>query len=271
MTFKIPAADGLKLSAEGLRLIKSFEGYHTKLKDGRCTAYRCPANVWTIGYGCTEGVKPGMIWTEEEAEAALDRELDRFEAAVNRLVTVPLNQNEFDALVSFAYNCGEAALARSTILKRLNKDDRIGAAKAFHAWNKGGGRVLKGLVARRAREAALFLKPTEAPEAPAMPQAIGKASPVAEAVSALGAARTVGTVAAGGAGATVAASPETVSEVIPKVPDVITDNMTNAASWKGIGSSLWTSLTSIPAEPLPWLIGGVLLALVWLWPRKGAA
>lgn len=87
-------------------------------------------------------------------------------------------------------------------------------------------------------------------------------------------ARVVGGAVAG-TGATVAATnPETVSEavsVIPKVPDVITDNMTNAASWKGIGSSLWTSLTSIPAEPLPWLIGGVLLALVWLWPRKGAA
>lgn len=273
MTLVIPAADGegMTLSKEGLRLVKSFEGYHRRLRDGSCIAYQCPAGVWTLGYGCTVGIKPGMQWTEAEAEEALHGELARFESAVRRLVKVDLNQNEFDALVSFAYNCGEGALAKSTILRRLNAGDRVGAAKAFHAWNKGGGRVLPGLVSRRAREAALFLKPVAAPDEPIMPQAVGKASPTLEAVKTLGAARAVGTVAAGGAGATVAASPDTVSNVIPSVPSVITDNMSNAASWKGVGSSLWTSLTSIPVEPLPWLIGGALLAIVWLWPRKKVA
>jgi hypothetical protein len=79
--------------------------------------------------------------------------LDR---AVERLVKVPLNQNQFDALVSFAYNCGEGNLGKSTLLRRLNAGDYKGAAAQFAAWNKGGGQVLKGLVRRRAAEAALF-------------------------------------------------------------------------------------------------------------------
>lgn len=162
----------MKLSPSGVDFIKSFEGYHRRLDDGRCVAYKCPAGVWTLGYGCTEGIEPGMTWTEAEAVAAFARELAKFEAAVTRLVTVEINQNEYDALVSFAYNCGEGALARSTILKRLNQGNRVGAAKAFAAWNKGGGRVLPGLVRRRREEAALFLAPVEAADEPDMPQAV---------------------------------------------------------------------------------------------------
>ena len=165
----------MKISDEGLRLIKSFEGYHTKQADGSCVAYLCPARVPTIGWGCTEGVKLGMRWTEAEATDGLRRELAKHEAAVARLVTVDINQNQFDALTSFSYNCGVGALAKSTLLKRLNKGDVSGAAQAFHAWNKGGGRVLNGLVARRAREAALFMKPVEAPAEPFMPQKVEKA------------------------------------------------------------------------------------------------
>lgn len=279
MTFTIPAADGpaMVLSAEGLRLIKSFEGYHRRLKDGTCVAYKCPAGVWTLGYGCTEGIKPGMQWTEQEAEEALARELAKFESAVRRLVKVPLNQNEFDALVSFAYNCGEGALGRSTLLKRLNKEDRVGAAKGFNAYIKGGGRVLKGLVARRAREAALFLKPTEAPSAPAMPQAIGKASPVVEALKALGTVRTIGTVAAGGTGATVAASnPEAVSEavsVLPAVPETITQTIANGSAWQAIGDEAWKLVNWFAALPL-WaqapLVCSVALVAAWphIWPAR---
>lgn len=173
----------MKISAEGLRLIKSFEGYHTRLPDGRCQAYQCPAGVWTIGYGCTKGVRPGMVWTEAQALEGLDRELDEAEAAVNRLVSVTMNQNEFDPLVSFTYNLGEGALARSTILRKFNAGDRVGAARAFAFYNKARNpktkklEVLQGLVARRAREAALFLKPTAAPEAPWMPQQVTAAPP----------------------------------------------------------------------------------------------
>ena len=162
----------MKISDEGLRLVKSFEGYHTRLKDGSCAAYLCPARVATIGWGCTEGVKLGMVWTEAEAEAALLREIAKFENAVNTSVTVEISQNEFDAMVSLAYNIGAAGFKRSSVLRRLNKGDRTGAAKAFHMWNRGGGRILAGLVSRRAREAALFLKPVSAPEEPFMPQAV---------------------------------------------------------------------------------------------------
>jgi lysozyme len=165
----------MKLSDSGLRLIKGFEGYHRRLPNGDCIAYKCPAGVWTLGYGCTEGIREGMVWTQEQAENALRHEIAKFEAAVMRLVTVPINQNQYDALVSFAYNCGEGALARSTLLKRLNAGDYEGAARCFAQWNKGGGRVLPGLVTRRAREASLFLKPMpgEMPEqAPTMPQQV---------------------------------------------------------------------------------------------------
>jgi len=162
----------MKLSQAGIDFVKSFEGYHRRLPNGDCVAYLCPANVVTIGYGCTEGIKRGMVWTHAQALQALENELSKFEAAVNRLVTVEINQNEFDALVSFAYNCGEGALARSSILKCLNADDRAGAARGFALWNRGGGRVLPGLVRRRRDEAAMFLRPVEKSAEPDMPQAV---------------------------------------------------------------------------------------------------
>jgi lysozyme len=162
----------MKLSQAGIDFIKSFEGYHRRLPNGDCVAYLCPANVVTIGYGCTEGIKRGMVWTHAQALQALENELSKFEAAVNRLVTVDVNQNEFDALVSFAYNCGEGALARSSILKQLNAGNREAAARGFALWNRGGGRVLPGLVRRRRDEAAMFLRPVEKPLEPDMPQAV---------------------------------------------------------------------------------------------------
>jgi lysozyme len=165
----------MKISDNGIRLVKGFEGYHRRLPNGDCTTYYCPADVLTIGYGCTEGIKEGDVWTEAQATEALMRELAKHEAAVTRLVTVEINQHQFDALVSFSYNCGSGALAKSTLLQRVNAKDFDGAAKAFAAWNKGGGRVLPGLVSRRSREAALFQKPattvTKAPE-PTMPQTV---------------------------------------------------------------------------------------------------
>jgi len=91
-----------KISDAGLDFIKGFEGYHRALPNGDCVAYRCPAGVLTLGYGCTVGIKPGMVWTRQQAEDALRREISTFEAGVVRLVTVPINQNEYDALVSFA-------------------------------------------------------------------------------------------------------------------------------------------------------------------------
>lgn len=162
----------MKLSKKGLDLICSFEGYLTKQKDGSCKAYKCPAGVWTIGWGCTEGVTPNTHWTRAEADERFHAELAKFEKAVDRLVKVPLNQNQYDALVSFSYNCGEGALSKSTLLKKLNKSDYAGACKQFASWDKGGGRVLRGLTRRRAAEAALFAtkslnEPPEDDEAPA--------------------------------------------------------------------------------------------------------
>jgi lysozyme len=163
----------MKISQAGIDFIKGFESYLTPLPDGSCTAYKCPAGVWTIGWGCTEGVKPGMVWTKEQAEFALRRELAKAEAAVNRLVTVPISQPQFDALVSFTYNCGFGALAKSSLLKRLNAGDVDGAAGAFAMWNKGGGKVLRGLVRRRKDEAAMFLSAAEPElEPPPMAQAV---------------------------------------------------------------------------------------------------
>jgi lysozyme len=139
-----------QIGKAGLDLIKSFEGL--KLR-----AYLCPAKVWTIGYGSTgPHVVPGKVITEAQADELLQDDLDRFEAAVTRLVTVPLTQNQYDALVSFAYNVGISALERSTLLKRVNAKLFDQAKAEFGKWNRAGGKPLAGLTRRRAAEAALF-------------------------------------------------------------------------------------------------------------------
>jgi lysozyme len=187
----------MKLSQKGIDFIVSFEGKHRALGDGRYIAYKCPAGVWTIHAGVTEGVKPGMIVTEAEGQAMFARELAHFEQAVERLVTVPLNQNEFDCLVSFAYNCGEGALARSSILKNLNAGNREAAARGFAAWNRGGGRVLPGLVRRRAAEASLFRQLVTPAADPEMPQRIDP-PPAKPEGSRIATTATAGETAAGG-------------------------------------------------------------------------
>lgn len=139
----------MQISNAGLDLIKQFEGLYLK-------AYRCPAGVPTIGYGHTAGVAMGQTITQQQADDYLRRDVRQFERAVERLVSVPLTQGQFDALVSFAFNLGEGALAQSTLLRLLNAGDYAGAAAQFDRWNKAGGRVLPGLVRRRAAERALF-------------------------------------------------------------------------------------------------------------------
>lgn len=139
----------MQISKAGLDLIKEFEGLYLK-------AYRCPAGVPTIGYGHTAGVVMGQTITKQQADDYLRRDVRQFERAVARLVSVPLTQGQFDALVSFAFNLGEGALAQSTLLRLLNAGDYAGAAAQFDRWNKAGGRVLPGLVRRRAAERALF-------------------------------------------------------------------------------------------------------------------
>lgn len=251
----------MNISDEGLRLIKSFEGYHTRLKDGSCAAYLCPAGVATIGYGCTEGVRLGMVWTAEQAEEALRREITKFENAVTKSVTVDINQNEFDSMVSLAYNIGVAGFQRSSILRRLNKGDRKGAALAFHLWNQGGGRVLPGLVSRRAREAALFLKPAAKPEEPFMPQEVAASPEPAKPVN----------VAVVSGTAAVAVTQAIPGLPLPAVPPEITDSITNVTAWKGIGEQLWTLKEWAASQPM--LAGALSVSITgfYLWSKKRAA
>lgn len=140
---------------KGIDLIKSFEGCQLK-------AYKCPAGVWTIGYGHTGSVDgkaicSGMVINAQKAVELLKQDLATFEAAVNSYVTAPITQNMFDALVSFSFNVGAGALKGSTLLKKLNAKDYSGAADEFPKWNKANGKVLNGLVRRRAAEKDLFL------------------------------------------------------------------------------------------------------------------
>lgn len=139
----------MKISPAGLDLIKQFEGL-------KLTAYKCPADVWTIGYGTTKGVTEGMTITAQQAEDLLRKDVATFERGVSAMVKVPLEQHEFDALVSFAYNVGLGALRVSTLLRLLNAGDKAGAAKQFDRWNKAGGKPLAGLTRRRAAERKRF-------------------------------------------------------------------------------------------------------------------
>ncbi len=249
----------MKISDEGLRLIKNFEGYHTRLKDGSCAAYLCPAGVATIGFGCTEGVKLGMVWSAEQAEEALRREIAKFEDAVTRSVTVEVNQNQFDACVSLAYNIGVAGFQRSSILRRLNKGDRKGAAQAFHMWNQGGGRVLPGLVSRRAREAALFLKPAEKPEDPFMPQAVAASPEPAKPVN----------VAVVSGTAAVAATQAIPGLPLPAVPPEITDSLTNVTAWKTVAEHAGAIKTWAVAQPTMALGLSITVAAFYLYSKRG--
>ena len=150
------ATDVMSTSQNGINLISSFEGCELK-------AYLCPTKVWTIGFGTTVypngvKVKKGDSCTLEQAKQFKAHDLKRFEKTVNDLVKVPLTQNQFDALVSLTYNIGTGAFEKSTLLKKLNTGDYQGAADQFTVWNKCGGKVLQGLVNRRAKEKEVFLR-----------------------------------------------------------------------------------------------------------------
>lgn len=151
----------MQTSEEGLALIKEHEGV-------RLHAYPDPGSVdgnpWTIGYGHTRGVKRGDTCTLEQADAWLREDVRAAEAAVLRLVKVPLTQSQFDALVSFVFNVGAdedtdtvaEGLGDSTLLRMLNSGDYHGAAVQFERWTKNDGRVMAGLVRRRKSERDLF-------------------------------------------------------------------------------------------------------------------
>jgi lysozyme len=139
------------INAEGIKVIKSHEGCSLK-------AYLCPAGIWTIGYGHTGvDVHPGLTITSDAANDILASDLNRFEKGVEGLLFVDATDNQFSALVSFAFNVGLHNLTVSTLLKKFNAGDTHGAADEFARWTKAGGKELPGLVSRRRDERLLFL------------------------------------------------------------------------------------------------------------------
>lgn len=140
----------MKQSEHGKQLVHSFESCELE-------AYLDGGGVPTIGWGHVKGVKMGMTCTQAQADAWYDEDTDEAEAAVNALVNVPLSQNQFDALVSFTFNCGIAALRNSTLLRVLNEGDYDGARDQFARWDHDNGKTVAGLTRRRAAEANLFL------------------------------------------------------------------------------------------------------------------
>ena len=139
----------------GIALIQEFESC-------RLRAYLCSAGKPTLGWGSTgSDIKLGMTWTQEQADERFERDLQRFEREVESLLTFEPTNNEFSALVSFAYNVGVNALSKSTLLRKFNAGDTTGAANEFLRWNKAGGNVLAGLARRRDAERDLFLSPDD--------------------------------------------------------------------------------------------------------------
>jgi lysozyme len=168
----------MNLSDHGVQFIVYFEGKLKLRPDGRYESYRCPAGVLTIYVGCTDGVTEGMICTEAEGLEMLKHELRQHISGVNDVLKVPVRQNEFDACVSFSYNCGLGALKQSTLLRKLNAGDFSSAAAEFARWDKVHGAPMRGLTRRRAAERELFETPDESPHeyapplATVMPQAV---------------------------------------------------------------------------------------------------
>lgn len=253
----------MKTSEEGIRLNKSFEGFHKRLSNGHCTAYQTylgggKYDIPTIGYGTTKNVKMGMVLTEEQATERMMQDLEEAERYVTQYVTVPINANQFDALVLFTNNCGPENLKK--LIAPLNNGDAMGTANKFPLYRKAQGQTLPGLVSRRAREQALFLKPVAAPAEPAMPQTVSKA---AEPLSA----KTVATAASTAAVVVTQAAPA----LIPTVPPELTDSITNVTAWKGIGEQLWAMKEWAASQPM--LAGALSVSITgfYLWSKKRAA
>jgi lysozyme len=146
-------ASRMTVSSTGIALIKRFEGL-------RAQAYRDSVGIWTIGYGHTgPDVTPGLSISTTQADALLQADLAQATTTIASLVKVPLQQAQFDALTSFTFNLGAKALASSTLLRKLNAGDYLGAAAEFERWSHACGQMLSGLLRRRIAERTLFLTP----------------------------------------------------------------------------------------------------------------
>ena len=141
-----------RANSGGITIIKDFEGLHL-------TPYLDPAKIWTIGYGHTRTVRSGLKITPDQADQMLDDDLRLIERAVQRLVAVPLNDNQFSALVSFAFNVGISNFEQSTLLKLLNRGWYEQVPAQLMRWNRAHGEILGGLSRRRAAEGRLWNSP----------------------------------------------------------------------------------------------------------------
>jgi len=153
----------MRMTEEGLALIRRFEGL-------RHEAYRDAVGVWTIGYGHTSAagpphVSPGLRLSDAEAATVLARDVEMFAAGVRNCLRVTLDDHQFSALVSFAYNVGLGNFRSSSVLKAVNAGDKEAVPRRLNRWVKAGGRILPGLVTRRAAEGALFAGPHSAEDA----------------------------------------------------------------------------------------------------------
>ena len=221
----------MKTSARGIKLLTDFEGF-------RGEAYRDIVGVLTIGYGFTDGVKLGDKMSRAQADYRLQNDLHNYELAVEQAAG-RCTQNQFDALVCFAWNVGIAGMRGSSVIKAHRRGDYEAAARAFGLWNKAGGKVVSGLVRRRSAEAALYLEPmpddVSDGAAPDMPQAVDAERPMTAS----------NIVKAGGATAAVSAL-----SVAGQVAQQIHDIKVALGDWlpyailglavAGIGFGLWT-------------------------------
>ncbi len=155
----------MKVNQATVDLVKKWEGFRAK-------TYRCSAGVLTIGYGTTASAgvgidpKPGMTITKAEAEYYLEKGLSKFAKSIRPAITAEINENEFGAFVSLAYNIGPGAFKRSSALRHFNAGNKVKAAANIALWNKAGGKVLRGLVRRRKEEQDLFRTPVKSPMPP---------------------------------------------------------------------------------------------------------
>lgn len=251
----------MNLDKEGFDLIKRWEGYHSKVKGSTdCKAYLCPAGVWTIGYGCTKGVSKGMRISKAKAEAMFRDELAGHVAHVNKVVKTDLEQHEFNTLVSFAYNAGDGALSKSTLLKVLNRGDKSAVPAQLLRWTKHRNRrtgkriTSRGLTNRRMDEIKMWRgehHEKSSTEDEVMPQA-----PEAEAVNTRPTAKNsktiTGTLFAAFGGVAVYAS-----EAFTYLMDIATE----AAGVAKIGSVLGPLGVDVKSIGLMVVIGGALFVI----------
>ena len=154
--------NNLTYSANGLKLTEEFESLSLN-------AYQDGTGVWTNGDGNTHNVTPGSTITAAQATSDLAATVEGAAYVVNTVVTTPLNQNQFDALVDFVFNLGSGNFQSSTLLRKLNNNDFVGASQEFPKWNHAGGVVVDGLTRRRLAEQVLFNTPTVVNQQPTAP------------------------------------------------------------------------------------------------------